>query len=394
MCGLYARASDCVGEGCDIKPMSAPVIEETNETYQYSSDTDIPVTMVNLVTPDESPYPAGTPMQEMKLISVKPVSADNRAPLWDGTYGNYKQQGYTKTVDWQNGIPVWDDSVSNYKDKDYSDWFLEPLNEIYVVNNFSSDSVKDIYKQNMEEAKATMDRVEELLSPKKPSENLWSNINPAYTPQDLTEVVEVTFGYSDGCPFETKKECEIWRKKPIVRETVSPRSPKIRDEKMDEFINVAIYNKNITANVPEAAPLLERYKMLMSSANACCTDGMAYSLKQAGASDGLVYKFLSDDANFYGLGARCLMITDSELDTKYPNTATAGVIADVRNGCLCRGRQWFKAMLAPFTDIYKAIPEFKDYKFYYTYTDGLGREITVSVNTDVQNVLNQLQQCP
>ena len=154
------------------------------------------------------------------------------------------------------------------------------------------------------------------------------------------------------------------------------------------------YNKHITANAPVAAPLLDRYKMLMRSAQACCTDGMAYALKQAGASDGLVYKFLADDANFYGFGARCLMMTDYELDTKYPNTATAVVAADVRNGCLCRGRQWFKAMLAPFEQAYNALPEFKDTEFYYTYTDGLKREITVSVNNDVQNVLKQLEQCP
>jgi len=121
---------------------------------------------------------------------------------------------------------------------------------------------------------------------------------------------------------------------------------------------------------------------------------MAYELRQAGASDGLIYKFLADDANFYGFGARCLMMTDYDLDTKYPNTATAVVAADVRNGCLCRGREWFESMLAPFEQVYSQMPEFRDALFNYTYTDGLGREITVSVNNDVQNVLKQLSQCP
>ena len=88
------------------------------------------------------------------------------------------------------------------------------------------------------------------------------------------------------------------------------------------------------------------------------------------------------------------MMTDHDLDTKYPNTATAVVAADVRNGCLCRGRQWFQAMLAPFTQAYNALPGFKEADFYYTYQDGLKREITVSVNNDVQNVLKQLEQCP
>ena len=163
---------------------------------------------------------------------------------------------------------------------------------------------------------------------------------------------------------------------------------------MAEFIDATKCDADIDATNPAAAPLVARYKMLMNSANACCTDGMVYALRSAGASDGLIYKFMSDDANFYGFGSRCLMMTDKELDTKYPNTATAAVAADVRNGCLCRGRQWFSAMLAPFTDAYAAVPEFKDAKFNYTYTDGLGREITTSINNDVQNVLYQLTLCP
>ena len=88
------------------------------------------------------------------------------------------------------------------------------------------------------------------------------------------------------------------------------------------------------------------------------------------------------------------MMTDEELDKKYPNTATAAVAADVRNGCLCRGRQWFEAMLAPFKQAYSAVPEFANQKFYYTYTDGLQRQTTVSINNDVKNVLDQLAVCP
>ena len=163
---------------------------------------------------------------------------------------------------------------------------------------------------------------------------------------------------------------------------------------MNPLIDALQCDKDLDANSPVAAPLLARYQMLMKSAQACCTDGMAYALRNAGASDGLIYKFMADDANFYGLGARCLMMTDYELDTKYPNTATAAVAADVRNGCLCRNRAWFESMLAPFSQAYNAVPEFRDALFNYTYTDGLKREITVSVNNDVQNVLKQLQQCP
>lgn len=432
LCGATSGfASECMGPECNIEPINMPVISEPTV---LGIPQAVPV-VAEYAQPVEYVYAQQIPMREVKLLSIKPVPEDSRPPVWDGTAGDYDPRGYDKTVDWRDGVPIWDDSISSYKYKDFTDWFLQPMTEVYIRD--ASDvqtmpvaqpqktvqqpvqpttqqeeiDVMALYRQNMADAAATRARVEELLSPKKPSGNLWGCADetvtetvsekielpapkPEYVAQDLTEVVKVTFGRTDGCPFETETECEIWRRKPIVIETVSPRSPKIRADKMNDFINAARCNDEITANEAVAAPLLERYKILMKSAQACCTDGMAYALKKAGATDGLVYKFLADDANFYGFGARCLMTTDEELDTKYPNTSTAAVVADVRNGCLCRGRQWFEAMLAPFKDVYKALPEFADEKFYYTYTDGLQREITVSVNNDVQNVLNQLELCP
>ncbi len=405
--GMGAVASDCVGDGCYID----------NDMFAYESVSAQPAQMYGAPVvpsvpqysePTQYYYGAGVPMRQIKLLSVKPVEPDSRPALWDGTAGTYTPKPQDKTVSWRDGVPIWDDSISSYKDKDFSDWFLAPADELYIRDQgapAANDDLVALYNQNMADAAATRARVEELLAPKKPDNNLWldgdcdqaATTLPApraeYAAQDLTVVVTETFN-ADGCPFETETECNIWRRKPIMRETVSPRSPKIRADKMGEFIEAARCDMKIDATHPAAAPLVERYKMLMASANACCTDGFVYSLQQAGASQGLIYKFMADDANFYGFGARCLMMTDEELDTNYPNTATAAVAADVRNGCLCRGRQWFQAMLAPFTDVYSAVPAFKDAKFYYTYTDGLQREITTSINTDVQNVLRQLSQCP
>ena len=413
ICGMTpALASDCTGAECDFNEMM----------YADTGYTATPAPMGYVAPAPVAQYgqPAGytymvpESMVSAKVLSIKPVPEDTRPPLWDGSHSKVLRHTYDKTVDWRDGVPIWDDSIAHYRRKDFSDWFLEPAPEIYLrevdAPTYAYDPAIDLYNQNMADAAATRARIDELLEPQRPQFNLWTDdcddsstviYAPAqkYTAQDMTEIVNVAFGqnaYSsyDGCPFDTETECEIWRRKPIVRETVSPRSPLIRADKMDAFISAASCNGEITANDAVAAPLLERYKMLMRSANACCTDGLVYSLKRAGASDGLIYKFMSDDANFYGLGARCLMMTDAELDAKYPNTATAAVAADVRNGCLCRGRQWFDAMLAPFKQVYDAAPEFANQKFFYTYTDGLQRKVTVSVNNDVQNVLKQLELCP
>ena len=432
LCGTFgANASECTGAGCDIEPLTFEEFEwtvadgapsdETSTTFIVARPTPVEPPMPTWMEsdPQAAVMPAAQNFQipmrnvDAKLLTIKPVPEDTRPALWDGTNGTYAGADGDKTVDWRDGVPIWDDSINSYRYKDFSDWFLAETPEIYLraadtvptsattmVADTQIDPI-DLYQQNMENAATTRARVEELLAPRKPSANLWfTNMplpKPEYVAQDMTDIVAETFTEyiaTDGCPFETETECEIWRKKPIVRETVSPRSPKLRDAPLSEFVHAADCNKHITANESVSAPLLDRYKMLMRSAQACCTDGMAYALKQAGASDGLVYKFLADDANFYGFGSRCLMMTDHDLDSKYPNTATSVVAADVRNGCLCRGRQWFKAMLAPFEQAYQAIPEFKNAQFNYTYKDGLQREVTVSVNNDVQNVLKQLEQCP
>ena len=403
VCGAtVAVASECSGDGC-YEPET--VYEYTDETEYSWFDNDANVANV------EYRQSNLTPMRNVKLLSIKPAPIDDRAPLWDGTNGEYHPRAYTKTVSWKSGVPIWDDSISNYKKKDFRDWMLSDLPEVYLRESDDVELV-EMYNETMNDAAATRARIEELLSPNRPSGNLWLDgapvadaaepcttaepsfaPDPKYTAQDMSVQIRTAFG-DDGCPFETETECNIWRRKPIIRETVSPRSPKIRDDKMYELLSSANCNGELDANSPAAAPLVERYKMLMNSARACCVEGMKYSLKKAGASDGLVYKFMSDDANFYNIGERCLMMNDDELDEKYPETATAAVVADVRNGCLCRGRQWFTAMLAPFVEAWRASPEFAASKFYWTYTDGLNRQNTVSINDDVQNVLDQIAVCP
>jgi hypothetical protein len=396
-CAFAAVASDCVGDGCDLEQIYDQTLARVQEAEAASRPAPLPMFFemveeqgvcvdcdpLDAAGAAEYVWTAPPRMKSINVVSTKPVEKDDRPKLWDGGIKKYDRPAFDKTVDWR-GAPIWDDSVNHYKRKDFSDWMLEPA-ETYFVEELNSDISA---------------RVEELLTPIKPADNLWTNKKEEYQAEDPVDAVGQAFDNvkvienSDGCPFETDAECAIWRRKPMVRETVSPRSPQIRADKMGDFICAARADRKITANAAVSAPLLERYRMLMASARACCTDGMAYQLKRAGASEGLVYKFLSDDANFYGLGARCLMMTDADFDAQYPNTATAAVAADVRNGCLCRGRQWFRAMLAPFEDVYKASPEFAGEKFNYTYMDGLQREITVSVNNDVKNVLSQLSLCP
>ena len=386
------------------EPATAYEYTETNDDFGktvVAHTTDKNGARVNYISSNL------TPMRNVKLLSIKPAPADNRPPLWDGTDGKYKSTAHVKTVDWRNGVPIWDDSISDYNKKDFRDWVLKRLPELYIRDS-DDPELAQLYNETVEDVAATRARVEEILGNGdvdtcEPDISLTAEFpgtcDARYAAQDLTIPIQNAFGagnidINEGCPFETETECNIWRRKPIIRETVSPRSPKIRDVNMMEILIAFNQNGGLDANSAAAAPLLDRYKMLMRSASASCTEGMKYSLKKAGASNELIYKFLVDDANFYDIGGRCLMMSDQELDEKYPETATATTIADVRNGCLCRGRQWFSAMLAPFVDLWNISPAFESSRFYWTYVDGLQREVTVAINDDVKNVLEQLATCP
>ncbi|MCL2331499.1 MAG: hypothetical protein FWC61_03070 [Proteobacteria bacterium] len=218
--------------------------------------------------------------------------------------------------------------------------------------------------------------------------------NPACEGPTKTIAIETCEGtkYVE-CPFTTDWECKIWLKKPQVSEAISPRAPRIRQVNVDALAALIKSGNEITPDVADARPLVARYRTLMSMARACCTDGMVSQLASAGATQGLIYKFLVDDANFYGFGDRCLMMTDRDLN-RFANTATSSIVGDVRNGCLCRQRQWYRALLAPFQQVEEAAPEWSSQRFDYTYTDGLQRQVTVSINNDVKNVLTQLNNCP
>ncbi len=196
-----------------------------------------------------------------------------------------------------------------------------------------------------------------------------------------------------GCPFETAEECEIWYKKPVHKTSLEPRAPHMNPVLVDDIL-IAINSKySVSANDPEMAPLLNRYKMLMNASNACCTSGIVYKMQQSGANDSAVYNFLKDDANYFAT-SRCMVTNDGDILHKYSNNVTGKNVADVRNLCLCKNKQWFINLLQPFNDIYEKSPDFKNSAFIYKYKDGLQRDISVSVNADVQTALGLLSVCP
>ena len=236
---------------------------------------------------------------------------------------------------------------------------------VYIVNNF-------LYGAG--NAYATSDNVSETSG--------------AYAAKKMS-----TEEYFD-CPFNTATECAVWLRKPIISESVAPRSKTLRDSVMCDVSTAIEDNPNISANDKRMKPLLNRYNVLMRASRSCCTGGMTHKLKQAGASQGLIYKFLADDVNFSGFGSRCLVMSDEQIENTDKYEATSATVADVRNGCLCKSKGTFKALLAPFAQLYKDYPEFAKSSFEYKHYDGVGRAVTDSVNTDVQNVLSQLEMCP
>ena len=134
--------------------------------------------------------------------------------------------------------------------------------------------------------------------------------------------------------------------------------------------------------------------MLMRASNACCGTGIVYKMRSIGASDEDVYEFLKKDANKYAVTLRCMVMNDDEIKSSYSNGVTGQMVADVRNACLCKNRQWFETLLQPFADLYIKVPQFESAPFLYTYTESMQREVTVDINNDVQTTLGLMSVCP
>ncbi len=230
----------------------------------------------------------------------------------------------------------------------------------------------------------------DVLRPAEYAANIWF--------EDTNETCDVVaddfIAFDYNCPFETDTECEIWATKPLFNTSSTPRNPHLSLVKLDGILASLTFNGDISANDELAKPLLNRYLALMRASHACCGEGLIYKMRQNRIKDKNIYKFLQDDANKYALGERCMVMDDSEIGASYSYGVTGEMVIDIRNSCICKNRQWIDSLIEPFFDLYQLAPDFEYMPFYYTYLDGLQREITVSVNSDVQTVMELLQYCP
>lgn len=213
------------------------------------------------------------------------------------------------------------------------------------------------------------------------------------TPVNI-EATEEMCEHDYNCPFATPEECAVWYKKPAYNTTVAPRAPHLTAFRTDDVVYEIYSNDEVDASAPGMHPLMQRYTMLMNAGDACCTSGIIHKMREKGASDKDVYEFLKDDANYFGVTKRCLVMTDEEIESRYSNGVTGDMVAEVRNLCLCKNQQWFGTLLQPFDDIYALVPDFAESPFMYSYVDSMGREINVSVNEDVQKAMGILSVCP
>lgn len=199
--------------------------------------------------------------------------------------------------------------------------------------------------------------------------------------------------YATTCPFASENECNIWRTKPADKQTVSVSDGNVSDADMAAIISDAGAG-TLTATDSVAAPLIARYRVLMSASHSCCAAGMKYQIKKSGATPGATYAALNDDANFAGMADRCLMSNDTDISATESDDTMANMVSDVRNTCICHGRDWLNTLFAPFQKLYDAVPNFAGTQFSYTYTDGLNRQITTDINRDVAKVMSQMAACP
>ena len=200
--------------------------------------------------------------------------------------------------------------------------------------------------------------------------------------------------YDYNCPFKTADECAIWYTKPAYKTSLVPRAPHLNTISIDDILYAIYSNYDITANDEAMSPLLNRYQMLMRASKACCGEGVIHKMRLNGASDADVYKFLKDDANYFAIMSRCMVMNDDEFQSSYSYGVTGQMAIEVRNACLCKNRQWFESLLSPFFDVYNRAPMFEDRPFIYSYTDDMQRDITVYINDEVHTTMGLINACP
>ena len=243
-----------------------------------------------------------------------------------------------------------------------------------------------IFEQNI----GPMDFIDE----EEPLTPIVNNINLNGYESCEYETFETSCNYDYNCPFNSASECAVWYKKPVHKTALLPRAPHLNDVRTDEILYAIYSDYDVTANDEAMSPLLERYKILMRASHACCGEGIIHKMRENGASDSEVYEFLKDDANYFAITERCMVMNDDEFQRSYSNGVTGKMAIEVRNACLCKNRQWFETLLQPFYDVYYRAPMFEDRPFVYNYIDGMQRDVTVYINDEVHTTMGLLGACP
>ncbi len=75
------------------------------------------------------------------------------------------------------------------------------------------------------------------------------------------------------------------------------------------------------------SPLVERYNILTRASDSCCGAGIVYKMRENGASDDDIYKFLQDDANYFAVIKRCMMMNDDEIASSYSYGVTGQMLS-------------------------------------------------------------------
>jgi len=234
----------------------------------------------------------------------------------------------------------------------------------------------------------------DVLEPVEPTDNFWMDDEFSYDIASNEDMCFDDFSDDYNCPFDTATECKVWFTKPAHKASVAPRAPHLSPVKIDGILATLTFTGTLDANDELAKPLLDRYHVLMRASQACCTEGIIHKMRSEKESDSDIYNFLKEDADRYSVTSHCMVMQNDDIQNSYSHGISGRTVATVRNSCLCKNRQWVDSLLEPFFDLYQLAPGFQNIPFYYTYLDSFQRETTVSVNADVQTVMELLQYCP
>jgi len=193
---------------------------------------------------------------------------------------------------------------------------------------------------------------------------------------------------AERCPFRTAEECEVWRRKPVVRTGGSEsRGPSIERQRLCIIIDELRQNRRLPVESVSGRALIGAHRLMLNNGRRCCVDAATDIIKKSGGTAQDAEGFVSGNAEFLD---RCIAWSEDEIEKISGGGSFGEFLNEVQNRCFAVGGTNIRKMLTPFVQLFNSAPDLEELPLDYDYTDPQGQARRVSITDDVKVITSRL----